>query len=94
MGSPVFLPTGLRGLPLLASFAPLGISVEVLAVEEAAAAAAATAAAEATAAAAVAAGALVRLRYAGPPKIRLAVEMQLRTALRDADPRVGRVEFE
>ena len=88
----------LRGLPLLASFAPLGISVEVLAVEEAAAAAAATAAAEATAeattAAAEAAGALVRLRYAGPPKIRLAVEMQLRTALRDADPRVGRVEFE
>ena len=88
----------LRGLPLLASFAPLGISVEVLAVEEAAAAAAATAAGEATAAAAAAeaeaAGALVRLRYAGPPKIRLAVEMQLRTALRDADPRVGRVEFE
>ena len=50
--------------------------------------------AAATAAAAEAAGALVRLRYAGPPKIRLAVEMQLRTALRDADPRVGRVEFE
>ena len=64
------------------------------ATEAATAAGLAVATAEATAAAAEAAGALGRLRYAGPPKIRLAVEMQLRTALRDADPRVGRVEFE
>ena len=36
---------------------------------------------------------LVRLSYAGPPKLRRAVEVQVRTALTAADPRVGRVEF-
>ena len=36
---------------------------------------------------------LVRLGYAGPSKLRKAVEVQLRAALREADPRVRRVEF-
>ena len=36
---------------------------------------------------------LVRLSYAGPPKLRRAVEVQVRTALTDADPRVASVEF-
>ena len=35
----------------------------------------------------------VRLVYDGPPKLRKAVEYQLRTALREADPRVRRVAF-
>ena len=36
---------------------------------------------------------LVRLRYAGPPKVRLAVELKIRTALLEAEPRVSRVEY-
>ena len=36
---------------------------------------------------------LVRLRYTGPPKVRLAVEVKIRTALLEAEPRVRRVEY-
>ena len=36
---------------------------------------------------------LVRLRYTGPPKVRLAVELKIRTALLEAEPRVRRVEY-
>ena len=36
---------------------------------------------------------LVRLGYAGTSKLRKAVEVQLRAAMREADPRVRRVEF-
>ena len=36
---------------------------------------------------------LVRLRYTGPPKVRLAVEVKSRTALLEAEPRVRRVEY-
>jgi len=41
----------------------------------------------------VAAEGLVRLRYTGPPKVRLAVEVKIRTALLEAEPRVRRVEY-
>ena len=36
---------------------------------------------------------LVRLSYTGPPKVRLAVEVKIRTALLEAEPRVRRVEY-
>ena len=36
---------------------------------------------------------LVRLRYTGPHKVRLAVEVKIRTALLEAEPRVRRVEY-
>ena len=36
---------------------------------------------------------LVRLRFTGPPKVRLAVEVKIRTALLEAEPRVRRVEY-
>ena len=36
---------------------------------------------------------LVRLRYTGPHKLRLAVEVKIRTALLEAEPRVRRVEY-
>ena len=36
---------------------------------------------------------LVRLSYAGPPKLRRAIEVQVRTAMTGADTRVSRVEF-
>ena len=36
---------------------------------------------------------LVRLSYTGPPKVRLAVEVKIRTALLEAEPRVRRGEY-
>ena len=35
----------------------------------------------------------VRLEYTGPPRLQKAVALQVRTALREADPRVRRADF-